>query len=614
MPSDDPGAERARPDQQGAERARPDQQGAERARPDRQGAEQTRPRGWAWTALLVLTGLAGTLGVRAPAARGADAPPEVFSAARAALHVEVIALDPHPAGSELNRLVLEYLIDVLEELGLEPEVQRGGVALMDRKTGVSTEASLVENLLVRLPARSGRDAGAESTGTVLFVCHYDARGAAPGAGDDGAAVAAFLEALRALRTEEPLRNELLFLFTDAEELGLLGAQLFADKHAALAEVDLVFNFEGRGNAGPAILFETGRNNGRVAREAARCLKVPVASSLGPTIYALMPNDTDFTVFKERGLPGLNFAWLGGASAYHSIYDTANNLDPRSLQHHGTNVLALARHFGELELTGLQEERDAAFFTLPGNLLVLYGGSWNWPLGALALAIAVAAVARGAAVGRLSPGGTLAGTVVTLVVLVLVTMAMPWVVESVSGLPGRWWSAELAGEPRGNWLSSRVTLHGIAALAAGLWALLLGRMGNRTRAGLAVGALIVWSTLVAALLVKLEGASTTFVWPLAFGALAVFAQSGKTGGGRGAAGIVAASSAAVLLLLGPTLDMNHQVWATAPAKAAQFSAALGVLTAVLLTPALGRVGRWRWALVLGGLALLATGGALGLAGR
>ena len=26
------------------------------------------------------------------------------------------------------------------------------------------------------------------------------------------------------------------------------------------------------------------------------------------------------------------------------------------------------HFGELELTGLQDERDAAFFTLPGNLL------------------------------------------------------------------------------------------------------------------------------------------------------------------------------------------------------------------------------------------------------
>ena len=63
--------------------------------------------------------------------------------------------------------------------------------------------------------------------------------------------------------------------------------------------------------------------------------------------------------------------MGGASAYHSIYDTPANLDARSLQHHGENALALARHFGELELTGLQDEHDAAFFTLPGHLLVLY---------------------------------------------------------------------------------------------------------------------------------------------------------------------------------------------------------------------------------------------------
>jgi len=46
----------------------------------------------------------------------------------------------------------------------------------------------------------------------------------PGAADDGAAVAAVLETVRALRTQAPLRNDLVVLLIDGEENGLLGAQ------------------------------------------------------------------------------------------------------------------------------------------------------------------------------------------------------------------------------------------------------------------------------------------------------------------------------------------------------------------------------------------------------
>jgi hypothetical protein len=143
---------------------------------------------------------------------------------------------------------------------------------------------------------------------------------------------------------------------------------------------------------------------------------------------------------------------------------------------------------------------------------------------------------------------------------------------------------------------------------------LGRASRGARAGLATGALVVWATLVAALLLKLEGASTTFVWPLGLGALAMLSDWGKSRSGRRAAVVIALASAAVLVFLGPTLAMNHQVWATRPPQAAQFSAAISMLTAVLLTPALARVGRWRWVIVVGGFALLAVGGALGLTGR
>jgi hypothetical protein len=47
----------------------------------------------------------------------------------------------------------------------------------------------------------------------------------PGASDDGSGVAALLETARALAIGTPLRNDVIFLFTDAEEVGLLGAAL-----------------------------------------------------------------------------------------------------------------------------------------------------------------------------------------------------------------------------------------------------------------------------------------------------------------------------------------------------------------------------------------------------
>lgn len=47
----------------------------------------------------------------------------------------------------------------------------------------------------------------------------------PGASDDAAAVAAMLETVRALGDVE-LRNDLVFLMTDGEEDGVLGAEAF----------------------------------------------------------------------------------------------------------------------------------------------------------------------------------------------------------------------------------------------------------------------------------------------------------------------------------------------------------------------------------------------------
>lgn len=52
------------------------------------------------------------------------------------------------------------------------------------------------------------------TGSVVLAAHYDSVAAGPGASDDGAAIAAMLETVRALRGDDQLRNDLVLLITD----------------------------------------------------------------------------------------------------------------------------------------------------------------------------------------------------------------------------------------------------------------------------------------------------------------------------------------------------------------------------------------------------------------
>ena len=108
------------------------------------------------------------------------------------------------------------------------------------------EAGTPENVVARL---EGTNDGGKA---FLLMAHYDSVSTAPGASDDGAGVASMLETLRALKAGPPLKNDVIFLFTDGEERGLLGARAFVDSHPWAEDVGVVLNLEARGNTGPAI--------------------------------------------------------------------------------------------------------------------------------------------------------------------------------------------------------------------------------------------------------------------------------------------------------------------------------------------------------------------------
>src|SRR6185436_12841315 len=139
-------------------------------------------------------------------------------------------------------------------MGLTPQFQDA--------TGVGTryaEVGHVRNIMVRIP---GSSAGGLA---VLVVVHYDGVPAGPAAADDGAGTAALLETVRALRAGPQLTHDVIALFTDGEEAGLLGAAAFVREHPWIKDVGVALNFEARGTSGRSYMFETGFGNLDAAR-------------------------------------------------------------------------------------------------------------------------------------------------------------------------------------------------------------------------------------------------------------------------------------------------------------------------------------------------------------
>ncbi len=293
------------------------------------------------------------------------APDTVFSSGRAMQHIVEIASEARPTGSPAHTRARAYLIDELRALGLDPAVQ---IATPMRPGARSITTATVHNIVARLP-------GSGATGrAVLATAHYDSRGIAPGAADAGIGVAAILEAMRTIRTGPALQNDLVVLFTDAEEIGLLGAQAFVQEHPWMDNIAVVISLEMRGGGGPSTMFETGSEGGWAIEALAKSGAPAWANSLTDAIYRRMPNDTDFTRFREVGVQGLNFAGIGRANLYHQQYDAPDNISEATLQHHGQSALALLRHLGDADLTQVNAP-TRVYLWLPYIGIVSYSASW-----------------------------------------------------------------------------------------------------------------------------------------------------------------------------------------------------------------------------------------------
>jgi hypothetical protein len=486
---------------------------------------------------LIAVGLAWTW---PPAPAPASAPAAEFSAARAKVHIDAIAQRPHPIGTAEHERVRAYVLEQLGAAKLAPEFQTS-------RSLLGGQAATVRNVIARL-------AGTGSGKAVVLMAHYDSRSTTPGASDDGYGVAALLETARALTTSAPLASDVIFLFTDGEEDGLLGAQAFVHEHRWAADVGVVLNFEARGNTGPVLMFQTGDDNGALLRELARAAPHPVASSLSQAIYRRMPNDTDLSIFLPR-TPSLNFANIGGFERYHAPTDTPENADLGTLQHHGSYALSLARALGARTLP-LPPEPNATYFNV-GPFFVCYPGGFDAALGALTVGLIAAFVLIGRRRGAVRIVHATVGALATLLTAVAsaIVCGLAW------ALAERLHRADdlliYAARPAVKDLYLAALVAAALAVALAIQAVLLRRL---RASEMFTGAAAVGTACGLALLYALPGGACLLLWPAAAATAVGLARiaGAKTVAGEAPASVAAAvaMAAPVVVLVAPLVP---QIW-------------------------------------------------------
>nr|WP_317124971.1 M28 family peptidase [Flavobacterium sp. RSP49] len=301
-----------------------------------------------------------------------------FSTQRALNHIKSISKKPHYVGSDNHEVVANYILKELKKLGLQTSVQTG-YTLSDWGNLVQSK-----NILARIK-------GSNSSKALLLLSHYDSapHSYSPGASDAGSGVATILESVRAfLYNKTPHKNDIIILFSDAEELGLNGAALFVTQHKWAKQVGLVLNFEARGSSGPSyMLMETNNGNAGLVKEfAAAKATFPVSNSLMYSIYKMLPNDTDLTVFREQGdIQGYNFAFIDDHFNYHTAQDDIQHLNKNTLAHQGSYLIPLLNYFSNTDLNAVQSSEEYVYFTIPYTF-ISYPFSWVLPMVLLALAL------------------------------------------------------------------------------------------------------------------------------------------------------------------------------------------------------------------------------------
>ncbi|WP_298948986.1 M20/M25/M40 family metallo-hydrolase [uncultured Polaribacter sp.] len=334
-----------------------------------------------------------------------------FSIENALFHLKNISKEAHYTGAKEHKKVQNYIVKELKKLGLEVEIQTQ--TAINKKWLAATTA---ENIIAKIK-------GTTTGKALMLLTHYDSNPhSSLGASDAGSGVVTILEGIRAfLAKNQTPKNDIIILITDAEELGLLGAQAFVDTHTLTKDVGLILNFEARGSGGPSyVLMETNGKNSKLLSEfIAAKPNFPAANSLMYSIYKKLPNDTDLTVFREdANINGFNFAFIGDHFDYHTAQDSYESLDRETLLHQADYFTTTLKHFSNCNLENLNSDEDFVYVNFPFIKLLSYPFSWVTPMLITCVIVFLLLLFFGISLNKIAVKNTLRGFIPFLVALIL----------------------------------------------------------------------------------------------------------------------------------------------------------------------------------------------------
>jgi hypothetical protein len=341
-----------------------------------------------------------------------------------------------------------------------------------------------------------------------------------GASDAGSGVVTILESLRAyLALNKAPINDIIVLFSDCEEIGLDGATLFVNEHPWASNIGLALNFEARGSGGPSnmILETNGGNSNLIKAFIEANPQYPVTSSLMYSVYKMLPNNTDSTIFREDGdIDSFFFAFIDDHFDYHTANDTVENLDLETLQHQGSYLLPLLTHFADADLSQLKAEEDHVYVNFPFLKMISYPFSWILSMILIALTLFIGLVIYGINRRKLSVKGIGKGFIPFLGGLI------------ASGLIGYYgWALLLDVYPQYEEIQHGFKYNGhiyigffVFLTLAIVFKFYHGYTKNTSIASLFIAPLVFWILINVAVYVYLKGAAY-FIIPVFFGFLSLW---------------------------------------------------------------------------------------------
>lgn len=314
--------------------------------------------------------------------------PAPLSAAWSCL--QQISFAPHPYTTHFNDVIfLELNSTVSNIISKNPENFDISTDLynttlfkqQDVFNAASTDARIIyfepNNVIVKIKGSNPK------LGAILVSAHYDSVPTSYGTTDDGMGIASMIGVLTHFAdpdTKAPLRD-IILNFNNDEEFGLLGATTFIGDssegnpgHPWAKNVKYFINLEGTGAGGRSILF-------RATDFAMASFYSDVPSPFASLVFQqgfnsrFVSSETDYKVYLQQGLRGVDIAFYRPRSLYHTYRDSILWTTRNSLYHMLSNCIAMtdlmANHDSIETMTDNKSMDQPIFFDIFGKIFIVF---------------------------------------------------------------------------------------------------------------------------------------------------------------------------------------------------------------------------------------------------